>query len=204
MEQKKNKKVSFLLAGSLAVNAALFGIVGGQFLGNNGIGIDEKPPNTSRERPHIERVFGQLEKADREKLFRTMKEHWRSSKAERATMHAKHLEVLNAIRAEPFDRGQVELGIKEFMRVDSELKTLATTGILDVMETLPPEARVALADSFLLRNRKPLKMKRDSQREEEGFRPSPPDGPDHEGRMPPPPENMDFPPEPPPEGRFEE
>ncbi|WP_018996608.1 periplasmic heavy metal sensor [Hirschia maritima] len=147
----KSSQISLVLAASLAVNACLVGIVGGKLIfgqKSNEILPKEEP------RSHIQSAFKMLEADDQRVLRRTMMEHWKNTHKERRERRVNFEKVVENIRAEPFDRELVEAEIREFMRIDAELKVQAVIGLLDVMETLSPDARIALADSILLRKPK--------------------------------------------------
>ena len=151
----KNGKISIVLAASLAINAGLIGIVGGQLLAdrdeksNSGF-VDRKIAQNS----HILSAFDTLEPKDQRLLKRTMLSHWRDTHNERKQRRTNFEEIVENIGAEPFNREVVEADLREFLRLDAELKVQAIIGLLDVMEEMPPEARVALADSILLRKPK--------------------------------------------------
>ncbi|MFC7290864.1 periplasmic heavy metal sensor [Hirschia litorea] len=157
IETDKKKKLPVILAVSLALNAALIGLMGGQMLvGDN----KYKSPHSSRDgqhRPPIEHVLNVLNESERKTLKKTMIQHWKNSHAEREAMREKHDKVIAVISLDPFEREAVEAALSEFEQADQRMKNIAASGVLDVMQGLSADARVALAETLLLQNRKSIR-----------------------------------------------
>ncbi len=149
---QESKKFSAFLAVSLALNAALIGLIGGQML------VDSRNSERSYmgrdgHRPPMEHVLNVMSEDERKAMKKTMIQHWKNSHAERKVVRQMHDQVIEAIKVEPFERVNVETALEKFEQADSKIKSIAESGVLDVMEGMSPEARVVLAETLLLKDR---------------------------------------------------
>lgn len=118
-------KISFFLIGSLAVNAALLGIVGGRWFSPASA---EPTAQMQLERygptpDVVAAAWAQLPDADRKELRKQLRESWSNMEGERQRLRAAGEAVYNAALAEPFDQNR----LRDAWRFSSCAKSISKT-----------------------------------------------------------------------------
>ncbi|MBI1339550.1 periplasmic heavy metal sensor [bacterium] len=142
-------RTSLLLIASLALNAALVGIVGGRFV-SKGPPIEQR--YVERYRPTSETVlsaWAQLPDSDRQRLRQELRDAWNGAESERELLHLAGREVADAARAEPFDEARLRNALFIFQRREALLQQRAEDILISHMSGMPPEARAIAAGGLL-------------------------------------------------------
>lgn len=139
-----------LLVGSLALNAALVGLVGGRMVNNQRAPIEEK--YVERYTPASETVlqaWAQLPDAKRESLRQELRDAWNAAEAERELLSEAGRAVAEAARTEPFDEARLRNTLFVFQRRELQLQQRAEDILISHMSDMPPEARRIAAQGLL-------------------------------------------------------
>ena len=132
--------VKIVLAMSLAINLLIAGAVGGAFLGG-------RPEGGMRDRAEAARILGlgplatALDRRDRAAGIS-------AAGADRAAMRAERQRLVEAARADPFDRAEAEAALERQRAIVSGLQDRGYGALLDYLETMPAEDRAVFADSL--------------------------------------------------------
>jgi uncharacterized membrane protein len=142
-------KVSLFLIGSLAVNAALVGVVGGGVL-NRGKPAPE--PQFERYGPTSDVVaaaWTQLPDADRKTLRQQLRDRWVSLEGERRQLGEAGKAVHDAALAEPFDEAKLRDAVTIFQQREYRMQQSAEDILISHLGGMPPEARATAAVGLL-------------------------------------------------------
>jgi uncharacterized membrane protein len=148
-----------VLAGSLAVNLLVIGLIAGALLGG--------PRDRDRNPVLRDLGFGPfvqaLPRADRRELGAAMRREAGAFRENRAEMRRQFEAILAALRADPFDAGALRDMVEaQYARV-SERQGLGRRLLLDRIEAMTGAERAAYADALdaSLRRRRPDRSDRD-------------------------------------------
>jgi uncharacterized membrane protein len=165
-------KASLFLIGSLAVNAALLGVVGGRLV--NGPGAAAKEPSVisqlERYGPTADVVrdaWAQLPEEDRVVLRKELRDSWVSLEGERKRLSDAGKAVFNAALTEPFDEGKLRDAVTIFQTRERALQQAAENILISHLRKMPADARATAAVGLLTPFN--VRMQRTSeQRKDEG------------------------------------
>jgi uncharacterized membrane protein len=173
-------KLSLFLIGSLAVNAALLGVVGGRLV--NGQGTTKEPSviaQLDRYGPTADVVrdaWAQLPEEDRAALRKELRESWVSLEGERKRLSEAGKTVFNAALTEPFDEGKLRDAVTIFQTRERALQQAAENILISHLRRMPADARATAAVGLLTPFN--VRMQRTGeQKKEEGKLPAPPAAP---------------------------
>ncbi len=143
-------KTSLFLIGSLAVNAALLGVVGGRLLNS---------PKESSIQMQLERygptsdvvsaAWAQLPDADRKQLRKQLRDRWVALEGDRNNLREAGQAVYDAAKAEPFDAGRLRDAVTIFQQREYRMQQSAEDILIDHLGSMPPEARATAAVGLL-------------------------------------------------------
>jgi uncharacterized membrane protein len=141
-------RTSIILIASLAVNAALLGIVGGQLL--------SKKPMPQLDVPRympasdvVTAAWEQLPAADRAELGTQLKERWKAMDGDRKQLSAAGKAVYDAALAEPFDEAKLRDAVTIFQQREQRMQQSAEDILISHIGKMPPEARATAAVGLL-------------------------------------------------------
>jgi uncharacterized membrane protein len=165
-------KLSLFLIGSLAVNAALLGIVGGRFV--NGQATAGKEPSViaqlERYGPTADVVrdaWAQLPEEDRVVLRKELRDSWVSLEGERKRLSDAGKAVFNAALTEPYEEGKLRDAVTIFQTRERALQQAAENILISHLRKMPADARATAAVGLLTPFN--VRMQRTSeQRKDEG------------------------------------
>ena len=140
--------VKIALVVSLALNLLVVGLIAGAMIRHD----REERGERDRARVETPRDFvrspflGALEPDERRAVGRELMAAEGSIRENRAELRARFERLLEAIRAEPFDRAAVEAVLDEQRAVGARRLEIAEEAVLDRLSAMPPAARAAYAD----------------------------------------------------------
>lgn len=183
-------KTSLFLIGSLAVNAALLGIVGGRMLSPQQASAAKEPSviaQLDRYGPTADVVrdaWAQLPDEDRKVLRQELRNSWVSLEGERKRLSDAGKSVFNAALTEPFDEGKLRDAVTIFQTRERALQQAAEDILIRHLRKMPAEARataaVGLLTPFNVRMQRMGERgdgKREGQKTESKDQPAPPAAP---------------------------
>jgi uncharacterized membrane protein len=146
-------KTSLFLIGSLAVNAALLGIVGGRLLNSQSVTkepsvvaqLDRYGPTANVVRD----AWAQLPDEDRTVLRKELRDSWVSLEGERKRLSEAGKAVFNAALTEPFDDGQLRDAVTIFQTRERALQQAAENILIRHLGKMPADARATAAVGLL-------------------------------------------------------
>ncbi len=144
-------KMSLFLIGSLAVNAALLGIVGGRMLSPAA-----KEPSVQMQLERygptsdvVAAAWDQLPEADRKVLRTQLRERWVSLEGERNRLREAGQAVYEAALAEPFEEAQLRDAVTIFQQREYRMQQSAEDILISHLGKMPAEARATAAVGLL-------------------------------------------------------
>jgi uncharacterized membrane protein len=143
-------KTSLFLIGSLAVNAALLGIVGGQLANKQ-----NKPPTTAQFERYgptsdvVAAAWAQLPDSDRKELRQQFRDRWVALDGERKRLSEAGKAVYAAALAEPFDEAKLRDAVTIFQTREQRMQQSAEDILISHLGKMPPEARATAAVGLL-------------------------------------------------------
>lgn len=147
-------KLSLLLIGSLAVNAALLGVVGGRVLGSNTNKVEPTAQQMQLERygptsDVVAKAWEQLPEADRKVLRGELRERWKSLEGERKHLAEAGKVVYDTARAEPFDEAKLRDAVTIFQTREQRMQQSAEDILIRHLGSMPADARATAAVGLL-------------------------------------------------------
>ena len=143
-------KTSLFLIGSLAVNAALLGVVGGRLVNA------PKEPSVQMQLERygptsdvVAAAWEQLPDSDRKELRRQLRERWVSLEGERNKLREAGQAVYEAAKAEPFDEAKLRDAVTIFQQREYRMQQSAEDILIGHLGSMPPEARATAAVGLL-------------------------------------------------------
>jgi uncharacterized membrane protein len=146
-------KTSLFLIGSLAVNAALLGIVGGRLLNSQNVAkepsvvaqLDRYGPTANVVRD----AWAQLPDEDRTVLRKELRDSWVALEGERKRLSEAGKAVFNAALTEPFDEGKLRDAVTIFQTREQALQQAAENILIRHLGKMPADARATAAVGLL-------------------------------------------------------
>jgi len=144
-------KTSLFLIGSLALNAALLGIVGGRLLSPASteptvqMQLDRYGPTSDV----VAAAWAQLPEADRTELRKQLRESWVTMEDERKRLREAGEAVYNAALSEPFDQNKLRDAVVIFQLREKHLQENAENILISHLSKMPPQARATAATGLL-------------------------------------------------------
>ncbi len=144
-------KLTLVLIASLAVNAALLGVVGGRVLGESKprtvapMQLDRYGPTSDT----VRAAWDQLPEADRAHLRKELSERWASLEGERKLLQAAGQTVYEAALAEPFDENLLRDAVTVFQQREHRMQQSAEDILIRHIGRMPAEARATAAVGLL-------------------------------------------------------
>jgi uncharacterized membrane protein len=143
-------KTSLFLIGSLAVNAALLGVVGGRLVNS------PKEPSVQMQLERygptsdvVSAAWAQLPDEDRKELRNQLRQRWVSLEGERNKLREAGQAVYDAAKAEPFDEGKLRDAVTIFQQREYKMQQSAEDILIGHLANMPPEARATAAVGLL-------------------------------------------------------
>ena len=146
-------KTSLFLIGSLAVNAALLGVVGGRMVGS----APKETPSAvqlqlERYGPTSDVVaaaWAKLPDADRKELRKQLRDRWVSLEGERNKLREAGQAVYEAAKSEPFDEARLRDAVTIFQQREYRMQQSAEDILIGHLGRMPSEARATAAVGLL-------------------------------------------------------
>jgi uncharacterized membrane protein len=143
-------KTSLFLIGSLAVNAALLGVVGGRLVNS------PKDPSIQMQLERygptsdvVAAAWAQLPDADRKELRKQLRDRWVSLEGDRNKLREAGQAVFDAAKAEPFNEGKLRDAVTIFQQREHRMQQSAEDILIGHLANMPPEARATAAVGLL-------------------------------------------------------
>lgn len=143
-------KTTLVLVASLAVNAALLGVLGGRFL--SGKTPQTTPMQLERYGPTSDTVraaWEQLPEADRVQLRNELGQRWVAMEGERKQLKSAGRAVYEAALEEPFDEDKLRDAVTVFQQREYRMQQSAEDILIRHLGQMPPEARATAAVGLL-------------------------------------------------------
>ena len=144
-------RMSLFLIGSIALNAALLGIVGGRLLSPS-----SQEPNVQMQLERygptsdvVAAAWSELPEADRTELRTLLRESWVAMKDERKRLREAGEAVYNAALADPFDETRLRDAVAIFQLRERHLQENAEDILISHLGRMPPQARATAATGLL-------------------------------------------------------
>ncbi len=142
---------TFLLVGTLALNAALIGIVAGRWLTPR---TEEPTVQMQLERygptsDVVAAAWAQLPEEDRIELRRQLRESWVAMTDDRRRLSEAGKAVYDTALAEPFDAAKLRDAVAIFQLREKKLQGIAEDILISHLEDMPPQARATAAAGLL-------------------------------------------------------
>jgi len=144
-------RTSLFLIGSLALNAALLGIVSGRLF-SPASGEPTVQMQLERYGPTSDVVaaaWAQLPDADRAELRKQLRESWLSMEEARQRLRAAGEAVYKAALDEPFDHNKLRDAVAIFQLREKHLQDGAENILISHLGKMPPQARATAATGLL-------------------------------------------------------
>jgi uncharacterized membrane protein len=144
-------KLTIALIASLAVNAALLGVVGGQLVNKQG----RPRPEMSGGRPpspppsDVQAAWAQLPDADRAELRKQFQERWVALESDRKVLSEAGRTVHDVAMAEPFDEVKLRDVLTIYQWRQERMQRSAEDILISHLGKMPPEARATAAVGLL-------------------------------------------------------
>jgi uncharacterized membrane protein len=145
-------KVSLIVVGSLALNAALLGVVGGGLLKPAAPAEPTVQMQLERYGPTsdvVNAAWAQLPEADRTELRKQLRESCVAMADERKRLSEAGKEVYEAALAEPFDQNRLRDAVTIFQTREKRLQENAENILISHLGRMPPLARATAAAGLL-------------------------------------------------------
>jgi uncharacterized membrane protein len=144
-------KLTIALIGSLALNAALVGIVVGRWLTPK---AEQQTVQMQLERygptsDVVAAAWEQLPDADQEQLGQQLREFWVANGEERRRLGEAGKAVYNAALADPFDEARLRDAVAIFQMREKKLQSTAEDILISHMGQMPAQARATAATGLL-------------------------------------------------------
>ncbi|MEZ6028137.1 MAG: periplasmic heavy metal sensor [Hyphomonadaceae bacterium] len=144
-------RFTIVLVGSLALNAALVGIVVGRWLTPR---TDEPSVLMQLERygptsDVVAAAWAQLPEEDRTELRRQLRESWVAMSDDRKRLSEAGKAVYDAALADPFDEGKLRDTVAIFQSREKKLQGIAEDILISHLGRMPPKARATAATGLL-------------------------------------------------------
>lgn len=144
-------RISLFLIGSLAINAALLGIVGGRMLSPASAepSVQMQLERYGPAADVVEAAWAQLPEADRTELRKQLRESWVAMTDERKRLRDAGEVVYNAALTEPFDHNKLRDAVAIFQLREKHLQDIAENILINHLGKMPPQARATAATGLL-------------------------------------------------------
>jgi uncharacterized membrane protein len=145
-------KLSLFLIGSLALNAALLGIVAGKLLNPGSkepsvqTQLAQRPGPTS---DVVAAAWAQLPEEDRKALRTEFRERWTALESDRKRLGEAGKAVHDAAQAEPFDEAKLRDAVIIYQTRQQRMQQSAEDILIRHLAKMPPEARATAAVGLL-------------------------------------------------------
>ena len=143
-------RMSLFLIGSLAVNAALLGVVGGRLVNS------PKEPSVQLQLERygptsdvVAAAWEQLPDSDRKELRKQLRDRWVSLEGERNRLREAGQAVFEAAKAEPFDEAKLRDAVTIFQQREYRMQQSAEDILIRHLGSMPAEARATAAVGLL-------------------------------------------------------
>lgn len=144
-------RFTILLVGSLALNAALVGIVAGRWLTPR---TEEPTVQMQLERygptsDVVAAAWAQLPEEDRVELRQQLRESWVAMSDDRRRLGEAGKAVYDVALSEPFDASRLRDAVAIFQLREKKLQGIAEDILISHLESMPPQARATAAAGLL-------------------------------------------------------
>jgi uncharacterized membrane protein len=143
-------KLSMILIASLAVNAALLGVVGGQLVNKQ----NRPRPEMAGARPapppsDVQAAWAQLPETDRAELRKQFQERWVAFEKDRKVLSEAGKAVHDVAKAEPFDEVKLRDALTIYQWRQERWQRSAEDILISHLGKMPPDARATAAVGLL-------------------------------------------------------
>ena len=140
-------RMSLFLIGSLVLNAALLGIVGGRIFSPASAepSVQMQLERYGPTADVVAAAWRQLPEADRAELRKQLRESWLAMEGERKRLRDAGETVYNAALAEPFDDNRLRDAVALFQLREKHLQDNAEDILISHLGKMPPQARATAA-----------------------------------------------------------
>lgn len=143
-------RLSIVLIASLAVNAALLGVVGGQLVNKQGrTTADAAAPRPAPPASDVQAAWAQLPEADRDELRKQFRVRWVALEKDRRLLSDAGKAVHDVATAEPFDEIKLRDALTIYQVRQERMQRSAEDILISHLGKMPPEARATAAVGLL-------------------------------------------------------
>jgi uncharacterized membrane protein len=143
-------RLSIVLIASLAVNAALLGVVGGQLVNKQGrTSVDAAAPRPTPPPSDVQAAWAQLPEADRDELRKQFRDRWVALEKDRRLLSDAGKSVHDVATAEPFDEIKLRDALTIYQVRQERMQRSAEDILISHLGKMPPEARATAAVGLL-------------------------------------------------------
>jgi uncharacterized membrane protein len=142
-------KLALFLIGSLAVNAALLGVVGGSFFNNERPAGKAQSQRTLPTSDVVQAAWAQLPENERADLRKELRDQWAAMKPDRQLLQEAGKAVHDAAMQQPFDEVRLRGAMIVFQQRQQNMQHHAEDILISHLGKMPPEARATAAVGLL-------------------------------------------------------
>ncbi|MEP7209218.1 MAG: periplasmic heavy metal sensor [Alphaproteobacteria bacterium] len=142
-------RLVLFLIGSVAVNAALLGVVGGSLLNNGKPSGRVQSQRTTPTNDVVQAAWAQLPDAERIDLRRELRDQWVAMKPDRLLLQDAGKAVHDAAMGEPFDEIRLRGAMIVFQQRQQMMQHRAEDILISHLGKMPAEARATAAVGLL-------------------------------------------------------
>lgn len=142
-------RLALLLTGSIALNAALLGVVGGTLLNSDQPSRKSQSQRTVPTSDVVQAAWAQLPETERIDLRKELRGQWIAMKPDRQLLQEASRAVHDAAMAEPFDEVRLRGAMIVFQQRQQLMQHRAEDILISHLGKMPPEARATAAVGLL-------------------------------------------------------
>jgi uncharacterized membrane protein len=142
-------RLAILLTVSVAVNAALLGVVGGGLLNQEKPAAKTQTQRTMPTSDVVQAAWAQLPEAERADLRRELRDQWIAMKPDRQLLQEASRAVHDAAMQEPFDEVRLRGAMIVFQQRQQTMQHRAEDILISHLGKMPAEARATAAVGLL-------------------------------------------------------
>ncbi len=142
-------KLALFLIGSVALNAALLGVVGGNFLNKDKPASRSQSQRTLPTSDVVQAAWAQLPESDRADLRKELRDQWAGMKPDRQLLQEASKAVHDAAMTEPFDEVRLRGAMIVFQQRQQTMQHRAEDILISHLGKMPAQARATAAVGLL-------------------------------------------------------
>ena len=162
-------RLSIFLIASLAVNAALLGVVGGQLVNKQSRPTtDATAPRPAPPPSDVQAAWAQLPDVDRDELRKQFRDRWVALERDRKLLSEAGKAVHDVAKTEPFDEVKMRDALTIYQVRQERMQRSAEDILISHLGKMPPEARATAAVGLLTPFNQRVQRTNDGKRGDSG------------------------------------